>query len=150
MAQVKVWNDNKFPHTESFKGETITIPPGGFIEMDYLEACDFAGQFTPMKKQADGSADPRTFKMIRVEAPAEQLLHDVNVVHATGQRAASAEDIAKLTQAFAAMNPDRLVSDKALDTVEIKKTDLDNMLARIAALESSAEKRGPGRPKKEA
>jgi hypothetical protein len=151
MAQVKIWNDNVHPLVDEFKEQKISIPPGGFIEMDYLEACDFAGKFSAPRKRGDGSDDPRFFRMLRVEQPKEQLMPDMNVVHATGERAASAAEISAMTRAFAAMNPDRLVADKDLDTVQIKKTDLDAVMARLEVLESERnEKRGPGRPKKEA
>ena len=71
MAKVKVWNDNTVAWTEKFKGDDVKIPPRGYIEMEFYEAHEFKGQFSPIKVRADGTQDPGSFKMIRVE-PLEQ------------------------------------------------------------------------------
>lgn len=65
--QAKVWNDNKYPHSEMFKGDEVYIPAGSFIEMDYQEAIQFKGQMAPVKFNHDGIGTPETYKMIRVE-----------------------------------------------------------------------------------
>lgn len=154
MAKVKVWNDNKYPHTETFKGDKITIPAGGFIEMDYVEAVEFQGQFTPIKKLGTGADDPTGFKMIRVEQPKEPVFkEDPNMVHATGKMLGSPAEVLAFAKAYAAANPDLLpqkpegVQD---GSVTLSKAEFDGLLARMAALESQTEKRGPGRPKKQA
>lgn len=67
MSRARVWNDNKFVHTERFKGETITIQPGSFIEMDFFEAKSFQGQYTPILRDYDGQPLPQSYKIIRVE-----------------------------------------------------------------------------------
>lgn len=71
-GKVKVWNDNSVIWTESFKGEKITIPAKSFVEMDFYEAHEFKGQFSPVKLKGDGTQDPTTFKMIRVEMPTKE------------------------------------------------------------------------------
>ncbi len=66
--KVKVWNDN--PHTdwaEKFKGDDVNIPSGKCIEMEFYEAHEFRGQYTPIRIRGDGTQDPKSFKMIRVE-----------------------------------------------------------------------------------
>jgi hypothetical protein len=153
---VKVWNDNIYPHTERFKGEEITIPAKGYVEMDFIDAVDFQGQFTSMKKTGTGGDDPRGFKMIRVERPAEPLFKDdAQVFHATGKSFGSPSEMAAFARAFAAANPDLVAKEAekgaAADTVTVSKSDFEALMARIGALESAqTEKRGPGRPKKEA
>lgn len=155
-ALVKVWNDNVHPHSERFKGKEITIPAKGYIEMDFIDAVDFQGQFTSMKKLGTGADDPRGFKMIRVERPAEPIFKDdPQVFHATGKNFGSPAEMAAFAKAFAAANPDLVAKDgdqdKASDRVSLSKTDFEQLMTRIAALESSqTDKRGPGRPKKEA
>jgi len=67
MGMAKVWNDNTFPHVEKYKGQTIEIPPGKYIEMDRDEALQLQGQFKAPRKRGDGTDDPRFFKMIRLE-----------------------------------------------------------------------------------
>lgn len=64
--RAKVYNDNTFPHKEYFKGETVSIPAGEFIEMDYDEAIEFRGQFTSIVRDADNQPKKESFKMIRV------------------------------------------------------------------------------------
>jgi hypothetical protein len=69
--QVKVWNDNKYPHVEKFKGDTIRIPAGGYVEMDLYDATDFRGQYTPIVKGADEQPMPQSYKIIRIERPSD-------------------------------------------------------------------------------
>jgi hypothetical protein len=79
MAKVKVWNDN--PHTdwvEKFKGDEVKIPRGQSIEMEFYEAHEFKGQFSPIKIKADGTQDPRSHKMIRVEALNQEQKDEVD------------------------------------------------------------------------
>ena len=111
MARVKVWNDNSHDHVETFKGNQVTVPAKGFIEMDFEDAVQFKGQFTPMLIRADGTHDPKGFKMIRVEQPKEPLFKDAPLVnHATGQQfATKAELLAALQEVShlrAAVDPD--------------------------------------------
>ncbi len=64
----RVWNDS--PHTdwkEIFKGDTILIPKGKFIEMEFYDAHEFKGQYSPIRLKADETQDQTSFKMIRVE-----------------------------------------------------------------------------------
>ncbi len=162
MAKVKVWNDNKHPHTEMYKGDKITIPAGEFIEMDWEEAMQFKGQFTgvaPVKSEDDGKggmgeADPRFFKMIRVEMPKEDPVVDDGLTnHLTGKRANSAGELLGQLLSIARDNPDLVVKDKDLDG---KKEDrvavLERELAELKALiqGNTSAKKGPGRPRKEA
>lgn len=69
--KVKVYNDNaQVPKwKETFKGEELIIEYGKPIEMDFFDAHEFKGQFFPMRLLGDDKTqDPRTMKMIRVEA----------------------------------------------------------------------------------
>lgn len=73
MAKCKVWNDNpKTDWKESFKGEMLTIPSGKFIEMEFYEAHEFKGQYSPIRILGDETQDPRSYKMIRVEKIIEE------------------------------------------------------------------------------
>lgn len=67
--KVKVWNDNKYPHKEMFRGEMIEIGPGEFIEMEHMDAVQFKGQMSPIIRDADGAPTEKSFKKIRVEEP---------------------------------------------------------------------------------
>lgn len=67
MARAKVFNDNIYPYNETFKGEKISIPVKGFIEMDYDEAIEFRGAFSSIERDATGTPKPSSYKMIRVE-----------------------------------------------------------------------------------
>lgn len=145
MAKVKVWNDNKYPHTEKFKGELVTIAPQEFIEMEYEEAVEFKGNFTEPKRLGDGTHDPRFFKMIRVERPAVLPFRDENILHATGTRVASPQELAALSAQFAHMQAPR---DADAETQSF--ADIAELKAQVAALKEKLETRGPGRPRKEA
>jgi hypothetical protein len=151
---VKVWNDNVHPHVETFKGEVQTIPAGGYIEMDYVEAVQFAGQFTSPKFITDGVPDPKAYKMLRVDQPTTPVFRETNVLHATGQTAQTPAEVMAMAKAYAALHPELVAVDPEAEKsskVTIDKTQLEGLLARVAALESQTnEKRGPGRPKKEA
>jgi hypothetical protein len=65
--KAKVWNDNKWVYTEKFNGDQITIPAGGYIEMEYMEAVQFKGTMNSIIRDADGAPKAESFKMIRVE-----------------------------------------------------------------------------------
>lgn len=145
MARVKVWNDNVHPHTEMFKGEKIHIEAKQFIEMDYEEANEFKGQFTGMRLLGDDTPDPRGYKMIRIEGSAPVLSPNELVCHATGEQAATKDDLAKLLNHFGHLRP-AVDPNASTDSAAL----LTKALARIEALEAAQEKRGPGRPKKEA
>lgn len=69
--KAKVWNDNKYPYTEKFRGDTVFIKPGEFVEMDYMDAVQFRGQMNSIVRDVDGAPDPKSFKMIRIEQVSE-------------------------------------------------------------------------------
>lgn len=69
--KVKVWNNNTVDWKEKFKGELIVIPSKGYIEMEFYEAHEFKGQFSPINIKGDGTQDPTSFKMIKVDPPVQ-------------------------------------------------------------------------------
>lgn len=104
MPKVSVFNDNIHPYTERFKGDDITIPAKGSIEMDWEEAVQFAGQMgrgiAPIG--GDGRPDARYFKMIRVPYPVTPIIADDPLTnHATGQKSTSVEDLTEALKNFA-------------------------------------------------
>lgn len=157
MSKVKVWNDNEYPHEEEFKGEKIRIEAHQFIEMDWEEAVEFKGQYTPIKFLGDGQThDPRGFKKIRVERPTVLPFQEKLVNHANGQVAQSPEQLAAMVAQFAHLQIKDAEADKvaAVKATEQRSEieELKAQVARLAALvESQETKKGPGaRPKKEA
>lgn len=66
--QVRVWNDNTYPHTEEFKGEKVTIPARGHVMMEWSEAHEFKGRYTPIIRDGGNQPKPESFKMIRIES----------------------------------------------------------------------------------
>ncbi len=97
--QVKVHNLNTFPYSEEFRGTLITIPALGFVEMDEDESLYFMETFTAPKKDSQGRPDPKFFKKLKRELPPPAAV-DPLVCHATGQKAQSAEDLAKMLAGF--------------------------------------------------
>ena len=67
MAQVRVYNDNKFVYKERFMDEDIVIEPGKFITMDEQKAVRFRGTQSPVELDHDGNPTPQSYKMIRLE-----------------------------------------------------------------------------------
>ncbi len=136
MATVKVWNDNKFEHVESFKGKEVRIPAGGFVEMDYIDASDFQGQFTGLKMKGPNDPDPTNFKMIRVDAPSEPIIkEDPNVVHATGKKASDVKELLTLLRSHAEANPDLVVEDADAEKASGGKiAALEAQIAELTAL----------------
>lgn len=65
--KVKVWNDNKYPFRQKFKGELIEVPAGKYIEMPYTEAIEFKSAYYPPILNNAGIPQPESYKMIRVE-----------------------------------------------------------------------------------
>lgn len=64
---VRVWNDNQFDHTEKFRGETITVKAGDFIEMEREDAVLFKSAFYPPKFNKGGVQERESMKIIRIE-----------------------------------------------------------------------------------
>ena len=73
--QVRVYNDNVHPYREKFKGDEIQIPSKGFIEMDYFEAVEFRGSWSPIIVDGGGAPKPESFKMLRIVKP-EDVVHE--------------------------------------------------------------------------
>lgn len=152
MALVKVWNDNIYPFKQQMKGVVYEVPAGGSIEMEYEEAVDFVGMFSPMPPE-DYAGDHREFhKMLRYDAPPPTAVFkdDGLTNHLTGQKASSPEELA----AALAQVRHLLVKDADAERAAPPKADvvadLQRQVAELAALVKGQEKRGPGRPKKEA
>ncbi len=76
MNSVRVYNDNIYPHKEKFKGEEIYIPPKCFVEMEFYDAVEFKGQYTPIVVDGGGAPIPQSFKMIRIVQPDGFQLED--------------------------------------------------------------------------
>jgi len=67
MAQVKVFNDNKYVFKQKFMDEDIVIEPGKFIVMDESKAIRFRGHYSPIELDGNGQPMPTSYKMIRLE-----------------------------------------------------------------------------------
>lgn len=155
--KVRVWNDNVHPHTEQFKGQTVSIAPKGtvdgagepanFVEMDFEDAIQFKGQFTPPVLGADDAPDPRHYKMIRVDWPKQPAVKaDPLVCHADGTTAGSAAELAAKILQFS----DLRVRDEEAERA--KTSEIDALKAQVARLtqliEGQSDKNGPKRGQK--
>lgn len=96
---VKVHNLNTHPYTEEFRGQKITIPPMGYVEMDEDESLYFMETFTSPIKDSQGRPDPKFFKKLKREVPPPAAV-DPLVCHATGQKAQTPEELAKMLAGF--------------------------------------------------
>lgn len=99
---VRVYNDNKHPYKEHFKGKDISIEPGKFVVMDYFEAIEFRGTYSPIKKDANDQPMPISFKMIRIdETPVDafEARVDEQKCIACGYKSSSPKDLEEHTKA---------------------------------------------------
>lgn len=137
MAKVKVWNDNVYPHTEMFKGDTVHIPPKECIEMDWEEAIEFKGQFTGVKRLGNDQPDPAGYKMIRVEHPSEPIFKDPPLVnHASGQKFVTKKE---LMESLAEYDHLRVAHDPDAETPVTPTAKDDITTNAIAALKDQVE-----------
>lgn len=145
--RARVWNDNAYPHQENFKGKVISIASKEFVEMDYDDAKELEGQFTPIRTDGEKNPLPQYFKMIRVEPinGSEKPLPERFVCHATGKVAGSADELKKMLA-----ENEHLLESESKKYLDDKKALEDEVEALRAELAAAKEKRGPGRPKKEA
>lgn len=77
MSTVKLWNRNVHPFSQDFRGEKITIPAGGYIEMDYSDAVAFKSKLSPVYFNGQGVQDPKSYKMLEVDGLPS---HDITTV----------------------------------------------------------------------
>ena len=125
-GQWRVYNDNShgFTHREVFRGEQINIEAGDFVLMDYDDAVLFRGQYSPMIMSSQGVQDPKSYKMIRIEAGPEagkEEIAEENKVYVCmmdGKEFVSKKELDAYVKANFA---DYVVKDDALDKV-ISKT----------------------------
>ena len=66
--KVKVYNNNKYPFEQEFKGVKIRIEAKKYIEMEYDEAVDFKSSYSPVLVDGDGQPLPISFKMLSLDA----------------------------------------------------------------------------------
>lgn len=81
VCKVKVWNDNKLPFSQEFKGALIEIPAGKFVEMQWDEAVEFKSMYYPPEFRGDGSQKPESFKMIRLDGEPPHLQDEAPAEH---------------------------------------------------------------------
>ncbi len=95
MNNVRVYNDNVFPYKEVFRGEMIEIPPKGFIEMDFYEAIDFKGTYSPIKTDGGGKPLAESYKIIRIVTPENFQAEDAknNICHSCSKTFLSAKEL---------------------------------------------------------
>jgi hypothetical protein len=134
--QVKVHNLNVHPYSEHFRGKLVTIPAMGFVEMDEDESLYFMETFTPPKKDSQGRPDPVYFKKLKREMP-EAAPVDPLMCHASGQKAQTVEELAKMIAGYAHLQAGKDEAGEA----EIKKQNAalrkenSGLKSRLAAIE---------------
>lgn len=118
--QVKVWNDNIYDFKEpNFKGQPIVVKAGEYITMDYEEAVEFQGKFSPMAPEDTADAEiPKYFKKIRIEKPeGASVSPSVTeyVCQLTGKKFSNLDDYKKHLVASAELYADSLNVDEAAE-----------------------------------
>ena len=76
MYSVRVYNDNIYPYKEKFKGDLVEIPSKKFVDMDYFDAVEFLGQYTPIQLDGGGAPLPTSYKMLRIVKQNDFKLED--------------------------------------------------------------------------
>jgi hypothetical protein len=67
LVTCRVWNDNLYDFSGTFKEKPIKIVAGKFLDMDPFEGNDFVSQYSPIVKGADGQPLPSSYKKLRKE-----------------------------------------------------------------------------------
>lgn len=115
MGQVRVYNENKYPYKENFKGEWIKIEPGEYVVMDEKKAHMFMGTYAPAKKDPMGQPDPTFFKKLSMKphdgATATKEVEKF-ICHADGTEHESKEALEKYIDAN---HLDKLTDTKVAD-----------------------------------
>lgn len=122
MAQVKVWNDNTHPYSETFKGNEVKIPAKDFIEMEYYDAHEFKGTYKSIQRDGDNQPLPQSFKMIRIEEPSAEKIDakiEENKCVACSYRGQNAKDLFDHT--VTAHAAQAVVDDEAEKALKAKK-----------------------------
>ncbi len=65
--QVRVWNDNQYPFSQTIAEKLYKIEPRDYIEMDEEEADKLLKTFSPIEVDYDGRPTPRSYKMLRID-----------------------------------------------------------------------------------
>ena len=79
MSTVEVHNLNVHEFKMKFREELITIPPKGFVEMEYDDAVLFRGTMPPkLDRDADGNILPTSYQMLRIvqDGSGKRSLHE--------------------------------------------------------------------------
>ena len=116
---VKVHNLNIHPYNEKFAGQDISIPAGGFVEMDDDQAELFLQKFTFPVKNEMGLHDPKFFKRLKIERPyTPQAPVDPLMCHASGQKAASKEELGALLDKYSHLRAEDREAEEAARKAE--------------------------------
>lgn len=152
----KITNKNSYPYKEKFKGKNIEIPPGGSIEMEYYEGVEFMGTMCPVERDAGGTPKPTSYKQLVIEriGPVDQPRW---VCQYDGQEFPTKEQLHAHMErnGFAkfAHDPKASASNSSAD-IETLKAENEQLKDRLASIEEMLaekdEKRGRGRPRKDA
>lgn len=126
---VKVWNRSKYDWKERFKGEEIKIPAGSFIEMEYLDGVEFAGQFSGLPP-SDHPKPEMFHKLIDVDKPTEPLFTDDEAQKKVGANANDAATITALTEAIKGLAPQAPAAP--VENAEVAA--LKEQVARLSAM----------------
>ncbi len=162
MAIVKVWNDNVHKNAPShfvqkFKGAEISIPAGGSIDMEYEEAVEFQGLYFPMDFDGSNIQKPSSYKMIRVDKPSTPVVPASQLElmnHMTGKPAQTKDELLQALKAFEdrrVTDPDAEAQAKASDhDLRLELSNMKTMVEQLMAQVAGANKKTPGKVKKEA
>lgn len=130
----KIWNDNRHPHKEMFKGKEIVIPAGECIEMEYEEAIEFKGQYTPMPPAEFNGDESVFYKMLRVEPVDPKLIvpDEGHVNHATGKRF---ESVDKLRQSLEEVRHLLVKDDDAEKADKVPNSEVEELRKQVSDLQ---------------
>lgn len=123
-GQGKVFNLNKFPLIDEYKGRKIHIEPGKAIDMDYYDYIEFKGQIPTSIKGAsdmyDGSKNqkPESFKILKYEGPMPDAAKDTFTCQACRGKFASAKQLEDHTDEW---HLDKLEDKEVADERRAKK-----------------------------
>lgn len=121
MAKWRVYNrhPNGYTHKEMFRGDPIEIKAGDYVLMDYEDAVQFRGQYFPMIIAADGTHDPKGFKVIKIEPDEAEQKHEVKLKYICQLDKKEFNSQEELDAYIKANYADRIFKDETLE-IEIE------------------------------
>jgi hypothetical protein len=148
--KVKLWNDNAYDFTQTYRDKKYLIPAKEYIELEEDEAHQLCCAYYPPQVDGGGTPKPASYKMLRMENRSSVAPDPFQCV-ACGYKAMDGKDLKAHTDARLSDGLHKSIEAPGLQPTV---TDIISGLSEgdkqeLASLLMSSVKKKPGRPKKD-